>query len=240
MTLTMRVLGAGTPYPTPGSPCSGYLLDASGTLVLVELGLAVWPALLSYTDPNNLAAIWISHLHPDHSGDLLAAYQWAANTEGTARLRIYGPQGWAERIGSALPAQDGPDQIRHLFDVREHTEQPEKLHDLQTTSVPVQHSVTTFGLRLTHRNTTFAYSGDSSPCAALTALASGADLFLCESGATTQGHLYHCAPEDAALAATAAERLILTHLAPNLTPEDASRRAGDVTVASPGSVISCA
>lgn len=240
MTLTLRVLGTGTPYPRPGSPCSGYLIDASGTLVLVELGLCVWPALLAHADPGDLAAIWISHLHPDHSGDLLAAYQWAANTAGTARLPIYGPTGWAERIGCALPAPDGPDQLRQLFDVREHTEQPEQLHGVQLAAVAVQHSVPTWGLRLTHHRATLAYSGDSGPCAALTMLASGADTFLCEAGTAAPGNPYHCAPEDAARAAASANRLVLTHLAPDLTPAEASRRGGNVAIAEPGDIIPCA
>jgi ribonuclease BN (tRNA processing enzyme) len=240
MTLTMRVLGTGTPYPRPGSPCSGYLLDASGTLVLVELGLSVWPALLAHADPGEVAAIWISHLHPDHCGDLLAAYQWAANTRGAARLRIYGPPGWAHRIGTALPAPDGPDQLRQLFDVREHTKRPEQLRSLQMAAVAVRHSVPTWGLRLTHDRATLAYSGDSGPCAALTKLASGADTFLCEAGTTTPGNPYHCTPEEAALAAASANRLVLTHLAPELTPAEASRRAGGTPIARPGDIITCA
>jgi ribonuclease BN (tRNA processing enzyme) len=66
MTLTLRVLGCGTPYPRPGMPCSGYLIEASGTPFLLECGLGVWASLLEYTDPARLAGIWVSHLHADH------------------------------------------------------------------------------------------------------------------------------------------------------------------------------
>jgi ribonuclease BN (tRNA processing enzyme) len=237
MTLTVRVLGAQSPYPTAGSPCSGYLVEASGTRVLVDLGLAVWPELLRQADPNALAAIWISHLHPDHAGDLLAAYQWAANSDDTQRLRIYGPPGWAERVGAFLPVTDGPEQVRRLFDVREHTQDTEHLDNLTLTAVPVQHSVPTFGLRLTHASVTFAFSADSGPCSVLDALAEEAHLFLCEAGAAEPDGQYHCTPEQAAQAVQDIRRLVLTHLAQGLTPSDASRRAGGAAIAVPGMLL---
>lgn len=245
MTLTLRILGARTPYPTHDHPCSGFLIDtsgtdASGTLVLVELGLGVWPELLRNANPGDLAAIWVSHLHPDHCGDLFAAYQWAANTHHAPRLPIYGPPGWAERIGAALPVHDGQDQIRRLFDVREHSNTPQQVGQLTLSTVPVQHSVPCFGLRLTDGAHTLAYSGDSGPCDALVALAAHADIFLCEAGTTEQRQIHHCSPEDAARIGSTAKHLVLTHLGPGLTPDDASRRADNATIAHPGLVLRCA
>jgi hypothetical protein len=49
------------------------------------LGLGVWSELLRCTDPADLDVIWVSQLHPDHSGDLLAAHQWAAGCRDTLR-----------------------------------------------------------------------------------------------------------------------------------------------------------
>lgn len=235
MTLSVRVLGARSPYPIAGSPCSGYLVEASDALVLVELGLAVWPALLQQADPSSLAAIWISHLHPDHSGDLLAAYQWAANTEGARRLSVYGPPGWAERVGACLPIPDGPEQFRRLFDVHEHgDDDTARLGNLTLAAVPVQHSVPTWGLRVTHDGATLAYSGDSGPCSALGALGKGAQLFICEAGAAESGGQWHCSPEEVAHTIQDSRRLVLTHLAPGLSAAHASRRANGARVAVPG------
>lgn len=237
MSLSVRVLGCGTPYPTPGNPCSGYLVDASGALVLVELGSGVWAELLRHVNPANLAGIWLSHLHPDHCGDVFAAYQWAANTSGVPRLPVYGLAGWADRLGAALPVPNGGDQLRELFDVREHETGSVRLHQVALTAVAVQHSVPAFGLRLVHDGATFAFSGDSGPCESLAALAAGADLFVCEAGSPQAGQKYHCAPEEAARLAADARRVVLTHLPPGLTPVDAARRAGGVDVARPGLVI---
>ncbi|WP_213457350.1 MBL fold metallo-hydrolase [Rhizomonospora bruguierae] len=237
MSITVQVVGTSTPYPRPNNPCSGYLLETAATRVLADIGLGVWPHLLRYTNPARLDAIWVSHLHPDHSGDLLAAYQWAANTVGAPRLTVIGPSGWAERIGAALPTPNGPAQLRQLFDVREHTEEITPIGDLELASLPVQHSVPTHGLRVTHDMRTFAYSGDSGPGSALARLAENADMFICEAGSTTSNEPYHCSPEDAAHMAQTAKELAITHLGTGLTPTEALRRAGRGVAARPGLVL---
>jgi ribonuclease BN (tRNA processing enzyme) len=235
MTLSVQVLGCRSPYPVVGAPCSGYLVNASGALILLDLGLAVWPELIREVEPSSLSAIWVSHLHPDHSGDLLAAYQWAANSKDPARIPIYGPPGWADRVGAFLPTDDGAAQIRHYFDVREHTE--DKLIHLEgmtLIAVPVEHSVPTWGIRLTYDGTILAYSADTGPCPALETLATDAHLFICEAGSAEPGSKYHCSPEEAAHIGSQARRLLLTHLAQTLVPADASRRAGGAELAAPG------
>jgi ribonuclease BN (tRNA processing enzyme) len=203
--------------------------------VLLDLGLAVWPELTRVVAPGSLTAIWISHLHPDHAGDLLAAYQWAANTVDAPRIPIYGPPGWPERLGAFLPTSDGARQVHQYFDVQQHAEDT-TIHWENTTltGVSVKHSVPTWGVRLTYEGATVAYSADTGPCEALETLAAGADLFICEAGSTSPGSDHHCSPEEAAHAGRLATRTLLTHLAQGLTPTDASRRANGAQVATPG------
>lgn len=235
MTISVRILGTRSPYPVAGAPCSGYLVNTPDTLVLLDLGLAVWPELIRDVDPGSLAAIWISHLHPDHSADLLAAYQWAANTANTPRLPIYGPPGWSQRLAAFLPTSDSARQIHRYFDIHEHPEDTTiRWENTTLTAIPVKHSVPTWGARLTHDRATVAYSADSGPCEALETLADGADLFICEAGSANPGSDYHCTPEDAAHAGRLAKRILLTHLAQELTPADASHRARGAHVATPG------
>jgi ribonuclease BN (tRNA processing enzyme) len=237
MTLTLRVLGTCTPAPSPDNPCSGYLVEQGSTRLVVDLGLAVWPALLRHLAPEDLSGIWLSHLHPDHCADVLAAYQWASNTPGAPRLPIFGPPGWADRLGAALPTDDGPQQLRDLFVAYEHNGDAHRLGTLTLAPVPMHHSVPTWGLRIHDGSVTLAYSGDSGPCPALHTLAAGADLFVCEVGAR-QPSEYHLTPEDAATHGAAAATLMLTHLAPGLTTSEASIRANGADVAAPGLVVS--
>src|SRR5262249_19590176 len=148
---------------------------------------------------------------------------------------IYGPPGWSQRLATFLPTSKGDRRIRQYFDVHEHAEDP-AIHwgNTTLTAIPVKHSVPTWGARLTHNGVTVAYSADSGPCKALETLAAGADLFICEAGSANPGSDYHCTPEDAAHAGRLAKRILLTHLAQELTPADASHRACGAHVATPG------
>ncbi|MEU4746414.1 hypothetical protein AB0G02_38965 [Actinosynnema sp. NPDC023658] len=97
----------------------------------------------------------------------------------------------------------------------------------------MDHGLPAFGLRATHADTVFAYSGDTGPCPALDRLADGADLFLCEADGTGP---HHCSPEDAAAAAQGAHHLLLTHVGHTLTTAQATERA-HAPVARPGQIV---
>lgn len=237
MSFSLRILGTNSPYPEPGRPCSGYLVEAGQTVLLVELGHAVWPELLKNCDPNTIDAVWVSHLHPDHCVDLFAAYQWANNTPGAQRLKVFGPPGWSARLGAALPNDNAAEVLQRVFDVHEHSQALQTIGNVTLEAVPVQHSVPTWGLRVTYRSTSLAYSGDSGPCQALADLAKGSAVFLCEAGADQQSQQFHCTPEEAVNLVGDGPRLVLTHLARTITPEIASQRAHGALVATPGMSI---
>lgn len=70
---TLTVLGTASPHPGPDRPSSGYLLRGGGAEVWVDAGFGTFAELRRHTDPARIDAVWISHLHADHSADLLAA-----------------------------------------------------------------------------------------------------------------------------------------------------------------------
>ncbi|MFE1560755.1 MBL fold metallo-hydrolase, partial [Streptomyces sp. NPDC058734] len=95
------------------------------------------------------------------------------------------------------------------------------------------------------------YSGDTAPCPALTRLAEGCDVLLCEAeGDRPPGdgeQPVHHTPEDAGdtAAAAGAARLIVTHVGRALGPghavaRAATRFAGPVEHADPGAVFTVA
>src|SRR3954470_19643932 len=98
--MSLTVLGAGTPYPRPGRACSGYLVRAGQTQVWVDAGPGTLANLQRYTAPTELSAIWLSHMHADHSADLLpATYALAlADRRAPAPIPVYGPPGWAQCV----------------------------------------------------------------------------------------------------------------------------------------------
>ncbi|MFD5162008.1 MBL fold metallo-hydrolase [Streptomyces hawaiiensis] len=102
--LRLTVLGSATPYASVDNPCSGYLVSSGGTRVWVDAGSGTLAQLQRYVRLDELDAIWISHLHADHSADLLTAYYAVlfADIQLAAPIPLYGPLGIADRLAHFL------------------------------------------------------------------------------------------------------------------------------------------
>ncbi|MEU4039376.1 MBL fold metallo-hydrolase [Streptomyces collinus] len=234
MPLTLTVLGTASPHPGPDRPCSGYLVSGGGAEVWVDAGPGTFAALQRHTDPARLTAIWISHLHADHSADLLAAaYAFAfGGMTPPAPVPVYAPQDCARRLAGFFGRPD-VDFLKAVFDFRDLYDGHDVRHwNLRLTSRAVVHDAEAYGLRAECQGSVLAYSGDSGPCPALTELATGADLFLCEAdidahGGSERFRQVHLTPEDAGRVARDARvrELLVTHVGPTLTREAATERA---------------
>ncbi|MGW0814930.1 MBL fold metallo-hydrolase [Streptomyces viridiviolaceus] len=231
MTLSLTVLGTASPHPEPGRPCSGHLVRGGGAEVWVDAGPGTFAELQRHTEPARLSAIWISHLHADHSADLLPAlYAFAyGGLTPEAPIPVYAPADCARRLAGFFGRPDtgfltGVFSFGTLYDG--HTA---RHGELLLTSRAVRHDTEAYGLRAECGGRVLAYSGDSGPCAALTGLARDADLFLCEADIDEhrEGEQVHLTPEDAGNTARAAgaRRLLVTHVGPTLSPEEATARA---------------
>ena len=76
MPLTLTVLGTASPHPRPGRPASGCPLRGGGAEKGRTRGSVRSPSCSGTRippPPARLTAIWIPHLHADHSADLVAA-----------------------------------------------------------------------------------------------------------------------------------------------------------------------
>ncbi|PWI19167.1 MBL fold metallo-hydrolase [Streptomyces sp. Act143] len=233
MSLHVTVLGTASPHPGPDTPCSGYLLRGGGAEVWVDAGFGSFAELRRHTDPARLDAIWISHLHADHSADLLAAVYalaYGGLTPATP-IPVHAPEGCAQRLAGFLGRAD-VGFLSGVFDFRKLYDGHRVRHgDLTLAAHEVRHDVEAYGLRAEAGGRVFAYSGDSGPCPALADLARDADLFLCEADIDTHRESeVHLTPEDAGRVARAARarQLVVTHVGPTLTPETATARAAAV------------
>ncbi|MCX5168279.1 MBL fold metallo-hydrolase [Streptomyces antibioticus] len=234
MPLSLTILGTASPHPGPGRPCSGYLLRGAGAEIWVDAGPGTFAELQRHTDPERLTAIWISHLHADHSADLLsAAYAFAyGRLVPPVPVPVYAPLDCARRLAGFFGRPD----VRFLsgvFDFRALYDGHTVRHwNIRLTSRAVAHDTEAYGLRAECQGSVLAYSGDSGPCEALTELASGADLFLCEADidrhrGSEGSPQVHLTPEDAGDAARKAgvRELYITHVGPTLTRQTATARA---------------
>ncbi|MBT2440312.1 MBL fold metallo-hydrolase [Streptomyces sp. ISL-36] len=244
--LRITVLGSATPYPRAGNACSGYLIEGGGARVWVDAGSGSLGELQRYTGLGELDAVWISHLHADHCADLLTAFYGLlyADIRLDAPLPLYGPPGIADRLAGFLTNGPLRSPVEKAFAVQElHDGHEARVGGLRLLGRAVEHGgMPAFALRAEDgEGRRIAYSGDSEPCAALTELARGCELFLCEADGEGPGH--HSAEQAGRTAADAGVgHLVVTHVGPGIEPEAAVDRAarwfgGDVEYAAPGRVF---
>lgn len=70
--MKLTVLGKYGPYPQgENTACSGYLIENRDTKILVDCGSGVLARLQSLIDLKELDAIYLTHLHFDHTSDML-------------------------------------------------------------------------------------------------------------------------------------------------------------------------
>ncbi|WP_405977714.1 MBL fold metallo-hydrolase [Streptomyces sp. NBC_00158] len=250
--LRLTVLGSATPYASVDNPCSGYLVDGGGTRVWVDAGSGTLAQLQRHVTLDGLDAIWLSHLHADHSADLLTAYYAAlyADIRLPAPIPLYGPPGTADRLVHFLTNSATRSPVEEAFAVQELYDGHEaRVGSLTLTSRAVAHGIPAFAVRVdADGGGSLVYSGDTAPCPALTRLAEGCDVLLCEAEsdrppADGEQQVHHT-PEDAGDTASAAgaARLVVTHVGRALTPARAVARAaarfsGPVDHADPGAVF---
>jgi ribonuclease BN (tRNA processing enzyme) len=246
--MRLTVLGCSGSFPGPEAACSSYLVEAGGFRLLLDLGNGALGALQRYTDPYQVDAVVLSHLHPDHCIDLCSYYvmrRYRPDGPVPARLPVYAPAGAARRMARAYDLPPGED-MGEVFDFRVLGPGSLRLGPFLLRAARVNHPVETYALRLEHEGSSLTYSGDTGECAALVELATGTDLLLCEAsfqeGRETVPDLHLTGRQAADHARLAvAGHLLLTHIPPWTDPARTLAEArenyfGPVALARPGGV----
>jgi len=242
----VTVIGCSGSFPGPDSPASSYLIEAEGFPLLLDLGSGALGALQRHVGLYDVGAICLSHLHPDHCMDLCGYY--VARKYGPDGIKppipVLGPSGSAERMSTAYGEDPAPGMAK-IFDFETLQAGAREVGPFKVTAARVYHPVEAYGFRVEYGGRVVTYSGDTGECAALTELAQGADLFLCEASYLEQPGLppgVHLTAAEAGEAAARAQvdKLILTHLVPwndparTLAEAKASNFRGDIELAEQG------
>ncbi|PID80671.1 hypothetical protein CSB20_06315 [bacterium DOLZORAL124_64_63] len=227
------ILGAGGAVPTPTHCPAAYWIDLDGLGILMDPGPGAIVRLVKSgradAGVDAIGTVLLSHLHPDHSADLVpllfAAHSPACQNPDP--LRVFGPVGLKDLLarlrgiyGSWLDPRSRPLEVTE-WDL-----------DGPPLSLPGGGRVTPFPTRhpqdrLSRQTLGYVledgagkkivYSGDTEPCAALKDAAHGADLLVVECSTpdelATAGHMYPTAVARLCREARP-ERVVLTHQYP--------------------------
>lgn len=248
--MKLTVLGSSGSVPGPDSPGSGYLIEAEGYRLLVDLGHGAFGALQRHVDPAAVDAIVVSHLHADHCIDLTAyivALRYGADERFRGRgkeqrIPLIGPPGTRDRLEAAYDPFARKLHLHELFGFSTHADG--ELGPFQVSYAPMNHPVPTCAMRISHGGRSLVYSGDTGECPELVTLAKGADALLCEATFMPDDEYVpdlHLTGRQAGEHAEKAGvgRLIVTHVPPWGSPEIAAAEAatayrGSLELAAPG------
>ncbi len=260
--MRVTVLGKSPSWQDVDGACSGYLLEAEGTALLLDCGNGVFGKLRRFRDYTEVDAVVLSHLHADHFLDLVPyAYaltyaprqqpvpvdRWPG-TEHPARPRLIAPAGAREVFRRVVGAWGNEDLIEKAFELCEYaTEDTPSVGPFALSFHEVPHFITTHAVAITTpAGRRFVFGADCRPTEELVEFAAGADLLIVEGTLPRperEGVRGHLTPGEAGEHGRRAgvQRLVLTHISDELDPSWARAEAesgfgGTVELAREGAV----
>lgn len=241
-TITVTLLGTGSPIPSPDRAGPATLISAAGEHYLVDAGRGVLLRLAALgLGAPNLTAVVLTHLHSDHITDLndVITTRWVMMLEPNP-LTIVGPIGTKRVVDHLLASLEA--DIGYRMAHHEDLHAPPGVNVVEVTQgaidlggvvalscAPTDHRPVepSIGYRFDYKGASVVAAGDTVPCDGLDSLCVGAgglvhtvirkDVIANIPMQRIKDTLdYHSSPEEAAATATrgGVETLILTHYVP--------------------------
>ena len=226
--MKLTILGCSGSAPGPASPASGYLVEADGFRLVLDLGNGVLAELQRHCGLFDFDALAFSHLHSDHCADFtVLAVGRRYHTSPPyppreRRLPVFAPAEAPGRFARAYAtghAEMVSTDLSDVFEFHALHEEAIEIGPLKVTATRVTHPCEAYGFRVEHNGRSLVYSGDTATCAGLDCLSAGADLLLAEStwtdlpGRPPDTHMSGRQAGQTACRAGVG-KLVLTHVAP--------------------------
>jgi ribonuclease Z len=218
--LSFACLGTSGAVPSAARDTTALVARAGGTTCLIDVGGSPIQKLRRVgIDPVGLAAVIVSHTHPDHVYGLPALVQGLLILRRTAPLPVYCRIEHVPLVEQLLGLfglfDEGLDVPIHAIEPRERVTVLET-PDLVVTSSPNVHgSMPNLAIRLDADGRSLVYSSDTRPCAQVVALARGASALVHEATFDRPNPAeWHSTAREAGAVARGAEveRLYLAHV----------------------------
>jgi ribonuclease BN (tRNA processing enzyme) len=214
--MRVHVVGSSGTFPAPGRPAPGYVIEQGDTRVWCDAGPGTFMSLPM--DSDLIDAVVLSHQHPDHCSDAMAAYHaWTYRPEPREAVPLLAPEGVWERLVHFLDKEPDCFAYRPVW-----TGDEAEFGDIHVSFVEMDHSVPTVGSRWEANNRTLFYTADTGPAGEWADLAEGVDVLLSEASyqEATKDRTYpqHMSAMEAGEIArrVGAHELVLTHIPPYL------------------------
>jgi ribonuclease BN (tRNA processing enzyme) len=224
--IRVTILGSGTCVPSLARSASSVLVEIGATKLLLDSGPGTMHRLLhAGVEVFDIDAIFYSHFHPDHTGELVSfifANKYPDSSRRRKLLTMGGGKGF-DRFFGGLQSVYGdwmklPDGMMRNIEFDNQGPDHKEFTSFRLETMPMMHRQESIGYRIINSaGDAVVYSGDTDITENLVSLAQGADLLICESAMPdelkTPGHLTPSLAGEMAAHANV-KMLVLTHLYP--------------------------
>jgi len=222
ITMKLHILGCGDAFGSGGRNQTGYLVEATDKLFLLDCGPTSLLALKrAGFDPRRLDAILLSHLHGDHFGGIAFFFiEYLYLQPRLEPLIIAGPPGTEAKVRALFDVMYGGGAIeKEIPPTRFVVLLPDEATEVNGIAVapfrvPHQSDAISLGLKVSYEGKQILFSGDSLWTERFIELADGVDLFLCECSFFREEPGMHVNYQALAanLGRIGCKQLVLTHL----------------------------
>lgn len=247
------LLRTGFPAPDPERAGPSNAVLVGDKVFVVDTGRGVTMRLSAIDPrPSNVTAVFLTHLHSDHTADLPDLFTTTWIVGRSKPLELYGPQGVREAADGVEKFLAADIHIRRDLtemlpaagaEIHAHVVRPGVVYDdgeVKVIAFAVDHKPVepAFGYRFESHGRVIVFSGDYHPHDDLIPAMKGADVLVSEvyvpeyfgrEGDAVAERLrrYHCTPEQAAELAQKAgvKKLVFTHIIPPSASDEIVQRA---------------
>jgi ribonuclease BN (tRNA processing enzyme) len=243
---TVTIVGSSSSIPRPDRACSCYLVRRGDLAFTLDMGSGSFANLRGHVAAEDLGAVVISHMHPDHFLDLIPmryALRYGPRANGR-RVPVFLPPGgdtMLRRLVDAFHPEECADYLAEVYEISTYDPaQPLRLGDATLAFSPTAHYIPTFAVRYEADGARLTFSADTAPEPRVSALGRSSDVFLCEATlrpGEIEPNGHSSAREAGTMARNAgARRLVLTHYGSETNDAELISEArgtfdGEITVA---------
>lgn len=229
--MKLTILGSGTCIPNSDRGSSGYLVQTDDSKILLDCGNGTtWKLEKIGVNYLQIDHIFFSHIHPDHTGDLvpfLFATKYNHLSKREKPLYLWGGAGFI-KFFDALKTAYGQWIVPQGLCIEEIQGGSESFHDFNILTTKVPHFEGSLAYKITSREKTLVYSGDTDYSESLINLASKCDLLVIECALAKDEYKRkgHLTPSEVIKTVNEAKpkKVVVTHFYPECDQENVVER----------------